>query len=65
MRILSICERKHAARPHNQNCFVVLFCTDVSLLLARAMWKGPVPQAMTAMQQQQVNQDILSGRGPK
>ena len=56
---------KHAARLHNQNCFVVLICTDVSLLLARAMWKSPIPQAMTAMQQQQVNQDILRGRGPK
>ena len=43
----------------------VLICTDVSLLLARAMWKSPIPQAMTAMQQQQVDQDILRGRGSK
>ena len=33
----------------------------LGLLLARAMWKSPIPQAMTAMQQQQVNQDILRG----
>ena len=56
MRILSICERpaggKHAARPHNQNGSVVFICSDVSLLLARAMWKSPIPQASTAMQQQ-------------
>ena len=56
---------KHAARHHNQNCFVVLICTDVCLLLARAMRKSPITQAMTAMQLQQVNQDILRGRGPK
>ena len=56
---------KHAAKPHNQNCFVVFICTDVCLLLARAMWKSPIPQAMTAMQQQQVDQDILRGHGPK
>ena len=28
------------------------------------MWKSPIPLAMTAMQQQQVDQDILRGRGP-
>ena len=42
---------------------MMLTCTDVSLLLARAMWKSPIPQAMTAMQQQQINWDISEDAG--
>ena len=41
----------------------MLTCTDVSLLLARAMWKSPIPQAMTAMQQQKINWDMAEDAG--
>ena len=44
----------------SQDYDIFLLCvqqqyTDVSLLLARAMWKSPIPQAMTAKQWQKIN----------
>ena len=52
-----------AVNTHPELFCDVLTCTDVGLLLARAMWKSPIPQAMTAMQQLLADWDISEDAG--
>ena len=52
-----------AVNTHPELFWDVLTCTDVGLLLARAMWKSPIPQAMTAMQQLLADRDISEDAG--
>ena len=56
--------RRGGKHPQSVRTLDVLTCTDVSLLLGRAMWKSPNPQATDRKTVAKDQPGHIRGRGP-